>query len=102
MSTTFGIKIIHTGDVIPVARRVGIGKGEVDVFFTNPLAEMLPNEINVIAIDNSQQGIETIGDIKKAAWSKGVCPQCNGSEIILIGNQDTRPCPDCYNPPKLD
>ena len=97
MSTTFGIKIIHTGEVIPVARRVGIGNGEVDVFFTNDLAEMLPNEINVVAMDNSAQGIETIGDLKKAAWSKGVCVECNGAEIILIGSQQTRPCPTCCN-----
>jgi hypothetical protein len=64
MSTTFGIKIPSTGEIEPIARRVGIGNGEVDVYFTNPLAELLPDELEVEAIDNSHQGIYTIGDIK--------------------------------------
>jgi len=64
MSTTFGVKIPSTGEVEPIARRVGIGNGEVDIYFTNLLAEMLPDNIKVVAIDNSNQGIYTIGDIK--------------------------------------
>jgi len=64
MSTTFGVKIPSTGEVEPIARRVGIGNGEVDIYFTNVLAEMLPDNIKVVAIDNSNQGIYTIGDIK--------------------------------------
>ena len=107
MSTTFGIKIIHTGEIIPVARRVGIGNGEVDVFFINDLAQMLPNEINVVAMDNSAQGIKTIGDIKQAAWNKGVCGFCSNSNSVIIatdlnGNSFKENCPVCYNPPKLD
>jgi len=31
----------------------------------NPLAELLPDETRVFALDNTQQGIFTIGDIKK-------------------------------------
>ena len=34
------------------------------MWFTNPLAELLPNDTEVEAIDNGQQGIFTIGDIK--------------------------------------
>lgn len=65
MSTTFGIKIPSTGEIEPMARRVGIGKyGKVSMWFTNPLAELLPDDTEVEAIDNSQQGIFTIGDIK--------------------------------------
>jgi len=64
MSTTFGIKIPLTGEIKPIARRVGIGNGEVDVYFTDDSAELLPNDLDIIAIDNSNQGIYTIGDIK--------------------------------------
>jgi hypothetical protein len=65
MSTTFGIKIPSTGEIEPIARRVGIGNGKVSMWFTNPLAELLPDDTEVEAIDNSQQGIFTIGDIKE-------------------------------------
>ena len=64
MSTTFGIKIPSTGEIEPMARRVGIGDGKVSMQFTNPLAELLPDDTEVEAIDNGQQGIFTIGDIK--------------------------------------
>ena len=66
MSTTFGIKIPSTGETQPIARRRGIGNGKVSVYFIEPLAELLPDEMEVEAIDNSPQGIFTIGDIKKA------------------------------------
>ncbi len=33
--------------------------------FTNKLAQMLPDETPVIALDNGQQGVHTIGDIKE-------------------------------------
>lgn len=65
MSTTFGVsvssKIIPPdGDVIEVAFRSN------GMRFTNPLAHLLPNDTPVIAMDNTQQGVHTIGDIKKA------------------------------------
>ena len=65
MSTTFGVKIPSTGEIEPIARRVGIGNGKVSMWFTNPLAELLPNDTEVEAMDNGQQGIFTIGDIKE-------------------------------------
>ena len=65
MSTTFGVKIPSTGEIQPIARRVGIGNGKVSVFFTEPLAELLPDDTEVEAMDNSPQGIFTIGDIKE-------------------------------------
>jgi len=64
MSTTFGIRIPSTGEIEPIARRVGVGNGNVSVYFTNPLAELLVDELEVEAIDNGEQGIFTIGDIK--------------------------------------
>jgi len=65
MSTTFGVKIPSTGEIEPIARRVGIGNGKVSMWFTNPLAELLPDDTEVEAMDNGQQGIFTIGDIKE-------------------------------------
>ena len=64
MSTTFGVKIPSTGEIIPIARRMGIGNGKVRVWFTEPLAELLNDTLEVIAIDNTSQGIYDIGDIK--------------------------------------
>lgn len=64
MSTTFGIKIPSTDEIRPIARRVGIGNGKVNIHFIEDLAELLPNDLEVIAIDNSNQGINTVGDIK--------------------------------------
>ena len=65
MSTTFGVKIPSTGEIIPIARRVGIGNGKVRLTWTESIAELLPNNLEVEAIDNSNQGINCIGDIKK-------------------------------------
>ena len=65
MSTTFGVKIPSTGEIEPIARRVGVGDGKVSMWFTNPLAELLPDDTEVVAMDNGQQGIYTIGDIKE-------------------------------------
>jgi hypothetical protein len=65
MSTTFGVKIPSTGKIIPIARRVGIGNGKVRLNWVEPLGELLPNDLEVVAIDNSNQGINCIGDIKK-------------------------------------
>jgi hypothetical protein len=65
MSTTFGVKIPSTGKIIPIARRVGIGNGKVRLTWVKPLAELLPNDLEVVAIDNSNQGINRIGDIKE-------------------------------------
>ena len=64
MSTTFGVKIPSTGELVPVARRVGIGNGKVRLTWTESIAELLPDNLKVIAIDNSNQGINCIGDIK--------------------------------------
>ena len=59
MSTKFGVKIPSTGEVIPIARRMN---GNIN--FTNPIAELLADEIKVIAMNNSPQGVYTIKDLK--------------------------------------
>jgi hypothetical protein len=80
MSTTFGIPLYPVEDTILLDE-----EGELqpyisenffnDVFFRsngcknsrwiNEWAKLLPDETKVYALDNTQQGIFTIGDIKK-------------------------------------
>ena len=62
MSTTFGI-ILRSGEEKPIARRVG-GPNGAEMWFTDEIAEMLPDNTPVEPLDNSAQGIYTIGDIK--------------------------------------
>jgi hypothetical protein len=59
MSTTFGVKISSHFESIEVAFRSS------EINWTNPLAAYLPDGMRVIPLDNSAQGIYTIGDIKK-------------------------------------
>jgi len=59
MSTRFGIRIPTTGEEIEVAFRSN------EIRFTNPLAHLLPNKTKVEPLNNTAQGIYTIGDIKK-------------------------------------
>ena len=61
MSTTFGVQV---GDeLMPVARRNGIGAGRVGITFTNPLARLLPSDTQVVPMDNTAQGVEMVGDL---------------------------------------
>ena len=61
MSTTFGVQV---GDeLMPVARRNGIGEGRVGITFTNPLVRLLPSDTQVVPMDNTAQGVETVGDL---------------------------------------
>lgn len=57
MSTTFGVKV--KDNMVEVAFRNGNG-----MRFINELAELLPDDTPVIPLDNTAQGIYTIGDIK--------------------------------------
>jgi hypothetical protein len=69
MSTTFAIIDKVTYDTVEIARRVGVSTdgsavtitalGELSLFILRNMAQ----ETEVIAIDNSSQGINTIGDI---------------------------------------
>lgn len=66
MSTTFAVKV-------PSIKTYEDGEEvEVEVAFRSngmrwldPLAHLLPDDLEVIPIDNSHQGVYTIGDIKK-------------------------------------
>lgn len=63
MSTTFAVEL-KDGTLKDIARRVGKGVLGVELRFTDEMAELLPDDHQVIAIDNSAQGVFTIGDIR--------------------------------------
>jgi len=57
MSTTFGVKV--KDDYVEVAFRSN------GMRFINALAHLLPDDTPVIPLDNTAQGVHTIGDVKK-------------------------------------
>ena len=63
MSTTFGIHVssFYGEDDIEVV----VAFRSSTIRWENPLAHLLPDDTKVEALDNSHQGIYTIGDIKK-------------------------------------
>ena len=63
MSTTFAVKT-KGGELKDVARR----GGGINMVWLDPMAEMLPDDTSVEAVDNTRQGIFTIGDIKDAMY----------------------------------
>ena len=58
MSTTFGVDI-DSDEPVDVAHRTSAG-----IIWVNKLAHLLPDDTKVIALNNTAQGIHTIGDIK--------------------------------------
>lgn len=64
MSTTFAVKNPN-GKLVEVAFRSN------GIRFTNDIAMLLPNKTPVIPLDNTNQGIDNIGDIKNAI--NGIC-----------------------------
>lgn len=59
MSTTFAVKT-------PDDKLVEVAFRSNDIHFTNDIAMLLPDETSVFPLDNTNQGIDTIGDIKNA------------------------------------
>lgn len=59
MSTTFGIHIPQTDEVVEVAYRSS------GVRILNPLVYLLPLDTPVIPLDNTAQGINTVEDLLK-------------------------------------
>ena len=57
MSTTFGVKV--KDDIVEVAFRSN------GMRFINNLAHLLPDDTLVIPLDNTAQGVHTIGDVKR-------------------------------------
>jgi hypothetical protein len=98
MSTTFGVKIPSSGDIIAVARRVGKGNGEVMLFFTNELAELLPDDTELVAMDNTNQGINTIGDFKRKMTNINNYPFQEGETYYTIyGSEIIESIWDCQS-----
>jgi len=85
MSTTFAVETIN-GEKVEVAQRHGIGNGKVQFTWLAKLHSLLPDSTPVIPIDNTAQGIETIGDIRKAINQPELkpCPFCGGEVQIII------------------
>lgn len=65
MSTTFGVKIHNVEEIQQIAYRSNGGMWIWSGKHGFILAQVLPDETPVIAIDNSPQGIDTLGDIKR-------------------------------------
>ena len=63
MSTTFAV-ILKDGESRDIARRVGGGVLGAEMWFTDMIAELLPDDTEVYPTDNTAQGIHTIGDIR--------------------------------------
>ena len=61
MSTTFGVKDPNTGIITEIAFRDNGGRFR----WLHELAKILPNEMKAIPLDNTAQGIKTVGDIRK-------------------------------------
>jgi hypothetical protein len=98
MSTTFGVKIPSSGETIAVARRVGKGNGEVILFFTNELAELLPDDTELVAMDNTNQGINTIGEFKRKMNKIGKYPLNEGDGYYTIyGSEIIESIWDCQS-----
>ena len=73
MSTTFGILMGEGNqeEMIEVAHRRGVGGGQVEIRWKCKMAKFLPENTSVNALDNTPQGIETIGDIKRIIDNDG-------------------------------
>lgn len=61
MSTTFGVKDPNTGVITEIAFRDDRGHFR----WLHELAKILPNEMKAIPLNNTAQGIKTVGDIRK-------------------------------------
>lgn len=68
MSTTFGVRVksIHTfSDAEELEwAEIAFRNNSGDMMWKEPLAQLLPDDLLVVASDNAPQGIYTIMDIK--------------------------------------
>lgn len=73
MSTTFGIKVGDDNSGYDIyeeydgytVSKIAFRSNDGEIYFINPFAKYLKNEIEVISLDNEPQGIFTVGDIQK-------------------------------------
>ena len=64
MEKLFDIIYVNN-NILIVDKQAEIKQNDWRIRFTNLLASLLPDDTKVIPMDNSAQGIFTIGDIKK-------------------------------------
>ena len=64
MSTTFGIKVPSLYDEEEL-ETIEVAFRSSTIRWKNALAQALPDDVKVIPLDNTAQGIYTIGDIKR-------------------------------------
>lgn len=65
MSTTFGIKVPSLYDAGEEEIEVAFRGNNTGIYWINELAHLLSDDTKVIPLDNTAQGIYTIGDIKE-------------------------------------
>jgi hypothetical protein len=65
MSTTFGVKIEAKDNINNEEQIIEVAFRSSHIRWINDIAKLLPDETPVIPLDNSAQGIFTIGDIRK-------------------------------------
>ena len=87
MSTIFAVRF-SSGEVLKIARRIGVGEGEVEFSWLNHYHEILDPQLPVIPLDNSPQGIYKVADIQEAIRKAKrdnmlSCPFCGGDAIFL-------------------
>ena len=78
MSTTFGVKV--KDDIVEVAFRSN------GMRFINALAHLLPDDTLVIPLDNTAQGVYTIGDVKREI--ENTDPNAKYWRTVPIKNQN--------------
>jgi len=86
MSTTFGVKT--KDDIVEVAFRSN------GMRFINALAHLLPDDTLVIPLDNTAQGVHTIGDVKREI--KGTDPNKGYWRTVAIKQQAMNECKNCH------
>jgi len=86
MSTTFGVNVPSLGEAgfHAIARKAVIGNGKTAVFFTNNLAELLPDDVEVVTLDNSNQRIKTMKDLRDAVNNVNQYPFNEGDAYYTI------------------
>jgi hypothetical protein len=100
MSTTFGIRIPCKDEgekdtIIEIAYRYSIGNGQIAIDFEEPfvkILDVLDDDYPIEALDNTPQGIYTIGDLKEAANLKdSFKSQLNMMRKEIFGQISTHP-----------
>lgn len=78
MSTTFGVILnAEIGETEENIEKIAF-RSSNGIYFKNRIAHLLPDDFPVIPLDNTAQGIFTIGDIKKEIKKREIKKRENG------------------------